>query len=167
MSEDNSWRTTLPPSSATTSTETTVVRPDTLNIGATTISMDLLTPQLLQFLQNCQPAAASTTSTPDAKVLDASSTYLSALDREYRLRTSNTATSNHRNHRSGSAQLILPSLTLLHWIPTAQTFASARLASMGIIDDRYGVLVSIASFIQLSLQPSNVPWSLRGDEAHH
>nr|CDS19324.1 Basic leucine zipper bZIP transcription factor [Echinococcus granulosus] len=70
MSEDNSWRTTLPPSSATTSTETTVVRPDTLNIGATTISMDLLTPQLLQFLQNCQPAAASTTSTPDAKVLD-------------------------------------------------------------------------------------------------
>lgn len=86
-------------------------------------------------------------------ILSASSTYLSALDREYRLRTSNTATSNHRNHRSGSAQLILPSLTLLHWIPTAQTFASARLASMGIIDDRYGVLVSIGALSLMSTSP--------------
>uniref|UniRef100_A0A5K3EHZ3 Uncharacterized protein n=1 Tax=Mesocestoides corti TaxID=53468 RepID=A0A5K3EHZ3_MESCO len=70
MSEENSWRTTLPPSSNTTSAEPAVVRPDTLNIGATAISMDLLTPQLLQFLQTCQPTAASTASTPDTKVLD-------------------------------------------------------------------------------------------------
>nr|CUU97319.1 hypothetical transcript [Hymenolepis microstoma] len=69
MSEENSWRTSLP-SSSTGTGDQTVVRPDSLTIGSTAISMDILTPQLLQFIQSCQNTAGSATSTPDNKVLD-------------------------------------------------------------------------------------------------
>ena len=76
MPDENSWRTTLSSTSNTTSTEPTVVRPDTLNIGASSISVDFLTPQILQFLQNPQSVAASSTSTPDAKFLEYVLVYL-------------------------------------------------------------------------------------------
>ncbi|VDL18751.1 unnamed protein product [Hymenolepis diminuta] len=70
MSEENSWRANLPSSSSTGTGDQTVVRPDSLTIGSTAISMDILTPQLLQFIQSCQNNAGSATSTPDNKVLD-------------------------------------------------------------------------------------------------